>query len=572
MAGQQIDRLRHGCGDNKALIVFAQEDGTVDGYCFACGNPVPNPYGEAKKVKDLPPRKVKDEKEIEAEIAEISSYQSIDLPARKIRGKSLEKFGAKVALSEFDGITPTATYWPITKEGVLTGYHVKVISKEDPSKTAYVFNIGNTKGGDLINWENAKASGAYKLIITEGPEDMVSVDRVFELYGDEKYHPAVVSLPRGAGSAKFALSKHASEIRRMFKEVIFCFDQDDAGKNAVKDAMMALPTGKSVDLPYKDANTCIMEGRGKELHKLLSFKASTPKNTRLITGDILHVKAKQPPRYGELTWPFEQMNDDLRGCRLGETVYVGAGVKMGKSSLKNHLLAHFMKNDGVKVFGAFPEEPNEKSYKMLAGNLVGKSFLDPKIEFDEDAYEEAGKILRPKLLTLNLYQHLGWDTLKNDIVEASSLGAKVVAIDPVTNLTNGIDPSSTNTFLQGFAQELSSMAQDLGFVALIFCHLNTPEGQISEEQRSRHYSKGKYFDLGNCSHELGGTIYSTQFAGSRGMMRSCHLMLGIKGNKDVRLSRDIQDTRLLSILEDREYNNNTQYELKYNREEGRFYE
>ena len=49
-------------------------------------------------------------------------------------------------------------------------------------------------------------------------------------------------------------------------------------------------------------------------------------------------------------------------------------------------------------------------------------------------------------------------------------------------------------------------------------------------------------------------------------------MLGIKANKDVSLTRDIQDTRILSVLEDREWNNNTEYKLSYNRETHQFTE
>lgn len=572
MSGQQIEKIKHGCGDKKALSVFVHEDGSIDGYCWACHTPVKDPYGEPKTLSDLPVKKVRTPEEIAIAVAEVDTYPTVDLPGRMLRAATLEKFGAKTSLSEEDGKTPTASYWPITKGGIRTGWHVKVYSRTDPKKTAYAFNIGDVKGGDLINWEKAKSSGAYKLIITEGPEDMAAVDKIYEMYGDPNYHPAVVSLPRGSGSARASIGAVAADIKRLFKEVVFCFDNDEAGKAAVREAMLILPQAKSVELPEKDANSCILEGRKKEAYNALSYKASSPKNTRIILGESLHILAKEPARFGELSWPFEKMNDDLRGCRLGETIYIGAGVKCGKSSLKNYLATHFIKNDDVKLFMACPEEKGTKSYKILAGMLAGKSFTDPKIEFDEDAYEEAGKLLRPKLATLDLYQHLGWETLKQDIVSAVEWGAKVVMIDPITNLTNGIDPSSTNTFLQGFAQEISAMAVDLNFVAFLFCHLNTPEGQISEDQRDRFYKKEKYWDLGNCSHGLGGSIYSEQFAGSRGMMRSCNLMMAIKANKDVRLSREIQDTRILSILEDREYNNNCDYSLFYNRDEARFYE
>jgi len=71
--------------------------------------------------------------------------------------------------------------------------------------------------------------------------------------------------------------------------------------------------------------------------------------------------------------------------------------KMGKSEFRNEIAAHFIKNHGVKVFMASPEEANSKTYKLLAGKLEGKIFHDPEKEFDYDAYDRAGKLLRPNL-------------------------------------------------------------------------------------------------------------------------------------------------------------------------------
>jgi len=320
MSGIQIDALAHSCGTKKGLKVFAQEDGTVNGFCFSCSTFVGDPYGDGRTVKDLPKRVEKTEAEVQAEIAEISGYQIFDLPSRKLRAKTLEKFGAKISVSERDGTTPTAVYWPITKAGKLCGYHVKSVDKKfNP------YNIGNTVDCDLINWENAKGSGAYKLIITEGPEDMASVDRIFELHGDPKFAPAVCSLPHGASSARKVLGKHAEEIKRTFKEVVFCFDNDTPGQNAVEKGMIILPHAKSVILPTKDANQALVEGKAKAAYNAIAFHADTPKNTRLVFGSDLHEKAREPAKFGDLSWPWTRMNQALRGIRYGETIYLGAG-------------------------------------------------------------------------------------------------------------------------------------------------------------------------------------------------------------------------------------------------------
>jgi twinkle protein len=565
---QVIARLPHSCGTKQGLVVF-NEEGRISGYCFSCNTHVKDPLGEGVDVKDLPKPKVKSPEQIQAEIVEVDGYPTVDLPERKLRAKNLEKFGIKVALSETDGVTPIEEYFPYTKDGKLVGYKVKPLGD---AKSLSPYAIGDIKGADLFNWENAKRSGAYRLYITEGENDSVALDRIFEMYGKEEYAPAIVSLPRGAGSARQSLQKHSADIKQLFKEVVLCFDDDEAGRKAVQDAMLVLPSAKSVKLPEKDANDCIMAGKSKAAYTALSFNLHKPKNTRILTGEELHEKAKQPAKYGELTWPFQDMNKDLRGVRLGETIYVTAGVKCGKSSFKSALVAHFIQNDGAKVFVAAPEEPNEQTYKHVAGQMVGKIFHDPEVDFDYEAFDRAGELLKGNLFLLNLYQQLTWDALKQDITDAVESGCSVIVIDPITSLTNGLSPSDANTLLQSFAQELAAMAKDLNFVAILFAHLKAPEGQLSEDKRSSYYSKGQYVDLGNCSHEQGGSVYSTQIAGSRAMMRSAHLLLALLANKDPDLPEQIRNTRVVQVLEDRNLGVSAKYPLFYNRNTGRFME
>ena len=170
------------------------------------------------------------------------------------------------------------------------------------------------------------------------------------------------------------------------------------------------------------------------------FNAAKPKNTRLVLGVDLHESAKEPPKFG-VSWPWRHITEATRGLRLGETIYIGAAPKMGKSEVVNTLAAHFIQEHGWKVFLVKPEESNKKSYKLVAGKVVGKIFHDPNIPFDEDAYEKAGAAIKDNLYMLNLYQHVGWETLKVDIRAAAIEGCKAIFIDPITNLTNGMDVS-----------------------------------------------------------------------------------------------------------------------------------
>jgi twinkle protein len=354
--------------------------------------------------------------------------------------------------------------------------------------------------------------------------------------------------------------------------VILCFDNDEAGRLAVEAARIIVPRAKSVTLPTKDANQALMEGKSKAAYNALAFHAAVPKNSRLVLGEAVHDKAREPPTFGEFTWPFPTLNKALRGLHLRQTAYIGAGVKMGKGDLRNEIAAHLIKTHDAKIFMASPEEPNEESYKRIAGKLESRIFHDPEKEFDYEAFDRAGEILKKRLALVNVYQNLGWDSLRQDMVEAAAWGAKVHFIDPITNLTNGVNSAEANTMLQEIAQEISSLAMDLNIAVLMFCHLKAPEGNISSDQRAAKYKAGRYIGLGNCPHELGGDVLSAQFAGSRAMMRSANLMIGLEGNKDPDLEEDLRNMRQIRVLEDRGFGVSVKVPLYWNKNTGRYTE
>lgn len=546
-----VEKLPHRtdkCNSASGLQVFQKDDGTYDGYCFACGTYVPDPYHD--KPKDYKPQAVvKSKQEIEAEIKEVGTYTTVDLPDRKLKKEYLEYFGVKIGLSEADGETPVTHYYPYRIGEELIGYKVRLIENKR------MWAIGSTKGADFFGWDKAVQTGGKKLFVTEGELDAVALFQIFKEQNKgtqyAEYNPAIVSLSNGAGGASRQFAKMLPEIRKYFKEIVLVFDNDSPGKQATEDVLKLAPDALVATLPSKDANQCVIDGRNKAAYNACQFNAQKPKNTRLVSGNDLHESSKEPPQYG-ISWPWEHITKATRGIRLGETIYIGAGQKQGKSEIVNTLAAHFIKEHGWKVFLVKPEESNKKTYKLVAGKLVGKFFHDPNKPFDEDAYDKAGEVLKDKLFMLNLYQHVGWDTLKADIRSAAAEGCKAIVIDPITNLTNGMDAASANVKLQEIAQELSAMALDLNVVIFIFCHLRNPDS--------------------GPPHERGGEVLSSQFAGSRAMARSCNLMLGLEGNRDPNLAPEERNLRTLVLLEDREFGETGRYKLYWDASTGLFNE
>lgn len=552
MNSKCVEKLPHRtdkCNSSNGLQVFQKPDGSYDGYCFACGTPVPDPYKD-KPAGYRPSYKGRTADEVEAELREIEKeYPCLEFKDRGLKKEYLEYFGIKAGVSETDGTTITSHYYPYTKDGKVVGYKVRIVEGKR------IFSLGDQRNVDLFGWSQALQGGGKKIFITEGELDAVSLFQIMKdknkgtPYAD--INPAVVSLPHGAAAAAKDIAKVVSEIRRHFKEIILVFDMDEAGKKAIEEALKVVPEAFAASLPEKDVNDCLIKGKSVQCYNAVQFNAQKPKNTRIVSATDLHAKAKEPPKYG-VSWPWRHITEATRGIRTGETIYIGAGQKQGKSEVVNTLAAHFIKEFGWKVFLVKPEESNAKTYKLVAGKLTGKFFHDPTKEFDEEAYDKAGDVLKDHLYMLDLYQHVGWETLKTDIRVAAMEGCKAIIIDPITNLTNGMDAASANVKLQEIAQELSAMALDLDVVIFIFCHLRNPES--------------------GPPHERGGEVLSSQFAGSRAMARSCNLMLGLEGNRDPNLSPEERNVRTLVLLEDREFGETGRYKLYWDRSTGLFNE
>lgn len=341
-----VEKLPHHtstCNSSDGLQVFENDDGKYTGYCFSCGTFIPDPY-ENKPKSYKPKRLKKSEEEIQKELWEISQYPIVDIPSRYLKAEYLEYYGYRVGLSCVDGETPSILYRPYMLEDEFKCYKAKLLDENVP-KSKRTWAIGSLKEVDLFGWSQAIASGSNRLIITEGEEDAVAL---FQMITEENKNtqyenliPAVVSLSSGATSSVKDLTKLSYKINQHFKEIVLAFDMDAVGQEwANKVVSEVFGNAKIAKLPAKDANQCLVEGRIKACVKAVLWKAIVPKNTRIVKGSALREAARIKPQWG-MPWPFKRLTELTRGRRRGETIYFGAGVKMGKCFTPGTLVRMF---------------------------------------------------------------------------------------------------------------------------------------------------------------------------------------------------------------------------------------
>ncbi len=542
-----VEKLPHNCGTRSGLQVF-EDEGRYTGYCFTCRTYVPNPYGDAEPPA-FKPRTAEDRA---ADLKEITdTYPVLGLEKRKLRADTLQYFGVRVGVSEEDGVTPTCVFFPYGNERGLTAYKFR-----DLDDKKHMWCIGSFKEAKMFGWGRAIRSGQRTLYITEGEFDAMALYQILK-DGNRNTdyaadNPAVVSIKSGASSAVRDVLAVLPEIRKHFQDVVLVFDTDQPGVEAAEQVCRVFPGANVATLPCKDANDCLMQGASKAARAAVLFRHAKAKNTRLVYGSTLADAAREPPVMG-LSWPWKKLTEMTRGIRRQETIYFGAGVKMGKSELVNAIACHLITQHKKKVFLIKPEEAMPKSYKMLVGKAAGRIFHDPRVEFNQAAWEAAEPLIGDNAIFCDAYQFVSWDQLREDIRYAVIHdGVEDVMIDPITCLTNQMGSAEANEELVRLTAELSAMAKDHNFTAYLFCHLKAPGDGLP--------------------HERGGKILSTQFAGSRAMMRSCNYMMGLRGNKDPELPVFERNMRYLDLLEDREFGTSGTVPLYWDENTGLFNE
>lgn len=228
-------------------------------------------------------------------------------------------------------------------------------------------------------------------------------------------------------------------------------------------------------------------------------------------------------------------------------------VKMGKSVVVDEIATHFIKEHKETVFLCKPEEAPVVTARKLAGKASDSIFDDPNIEFDEQAFAEGSAIIGDNAIIYDSYQKTEWEDVISAMRHAAvAHNCKRAFIDPITCFTVGMSGGERNDRLVEIATEAAALAKELDMTIFIFCHLNPP-------------SAGP-------SHEQGGKVQSVQFAGSRAMMRACHAMIGLEGNKSADLPEQERNRRDLVLLEDRNFGETGRINLWYNRDTGRLKE
>lgn len=325
------------------------------------------------------------------------------------------------------------------------------------TKDKKFYFLGDTT--KLTLWgKNKWSNNSSSLIITEGQIDAMSIGES----QDCKW--PVVSLPNGSGSARKSLQGELDWLLG-FKEIILCFDNDEAGKSAIESCVDLFPPGrlKIAHLSEKDANDCLMKGKHEELIRL-KFTAAEYRPDGIFKIKDSNIKELFKPKPRGYSLPFPLLDAAMRGLPKGRITTIYAKTGIGKTTTFKEILIHLAtQNNKLKIAGILLEENKDITLEYLIA--MQNNIVTWKVSENPTLLKEEDKIKAfDNLKEVELYDHFGSiapNRLLNIIEYWAANGVSVVLLDHITMIFSGLDSGKDGQWkdIDSFMTKLRSLVE-----------------------------------------------------------------------------------------------------------------
>ena len=358
--------------DNSRDNLAVYDDGQT--HCFSCGD---HGFVEHHRTK---PIQIK-EKNIDDSWIHEYRGDYCTLPDRRLRGETLEKYKVKCE-KDSKGNVIKHHYPYHNQKGDLVGMKTRLVATKD------FRGKGDTTNANRLFGQNLFQGGGKFVTLCEGEIDAMSV---YEMFGSR--YPAV-SINNGVHAT--ANVRNNLEWLDSFETVVLCFDNDEAGLDAVCKIAPILGPNKCKILTlakHKDANDYLVNGDGNHFidewwNYSKEYTVSGVATIDEMREALLDYKNTElvplPESFGDL-------NHMMRGgIAKGELVSIVAHTSIGKTTILNELIYHFATATKEKI-GCFMVEDNidETIRKVVSVHTAQNlQLVEPK-QLDVDSIMES---------------------------------------------------------------------------------------------------------------------------------------------------------------------------------------
>ncbi len=353
------------------------------------------------------------------------------------------------------------------------------VKKINPRSRSEAYKwVGNDETGGLFAKDKFPAGSKPSITITEGDHDAASI---YEVTGGTT---AAVSV-QSAAVALRDIEKDRDYLNS-FDKIILAFDNDEAGKAAVKKVMSAgfFDFNKLYWVQFdkhKDANAYLQAGDLQDLSKAWkSAKKYSPDNIISTFSEI--AEALKESHEDELgTYPTETLTNMLYGFHRGQVVVVKGMEGIGKTELFRMCEHHLLKTTSCKLGLIHMEEDKSTTIKGVATYESGIPCTLPDSGVTEENilkyYSDAVGGSEDRVF---LYTMFGGDD-PDDVLDSirflvSSGGVDIIFLDHISILVTGVEDGDERRKLDYLSTKLKKMCKELKFCLVLISHVND-EGQ-----------------------------------------------------------------------------------------------
>lgn len=351
------------CGGSDPKQIY--EDGSA--FCFSCRKSFPKPREGVDSLEFEPV--TANNSWSESKLQEVKNeYTTRGFKERNIFKQVADHYGVKVSY-DIDGDID-AHYYPYYSDNTLVGYKVRNLPKDFTS-------IGTIRGG---MFGQSLYNGGKRLVITEGELDAMAVQSAW--YKRYKTFYPVVSL-RSASSIKDLINER--DWIRKFDEVILWLDNDDAGKEAMKEAarIIGYDKIKVAKSTEKDASDLWVKEPDKVLTTIYDAVDYTPAG--ILTKNELWNQLEKYNELESIPYPpfMDGLNDKLKGMRYGEITLWTSGTGSGKSTLLREIAVHLLDATEDKIGIVSLEESPAETARKMAGMAINRNPAKEEIPIED---------------------------------------------------------------------------------------------------------------------------------------------------------------------------------------------
>ena len=452
------------CPSSDGFAVY--DDG--HGYCFVC-----NYYSPSVGKEDIMPLDIgKTSLEMfEATLGDVRGCQE-----RGITKTIAEAYGVRVTYDENRNIA-SYNYPYCDNDDNIIAYKIRKLPKE--FKTIGDFKDVRCFGSSVFG------AGGKRLVITEGEFDAMAVAQAsWDHY--KRIYP-VVSVASSTNLK--SLLKDRTWIRS-FEEVVLFFDNDDAGKKAIREAanIIGIDKVKIASSTMKDpCEVYSSEGHQGIMRAIWDSQPYSPAGI-VVGHDAIWQQYLDRHNTESVEYPkcLKDINVKTRGMRFGEITLFTSGTGSGKSTVIKEIVLDLLNKTDDKIGMISLEESIGDTAEKFIQMELRRNLQMHEVPLEEQEIASKKIFGSDKLVLLDHQGSVGDESLIDKIEYMALMGCKYLILDHITiAVSEGAEGYTGNEAIDKVMSDLLKITKKHNIWLGIVSHLR--KGLVG----SKNFEEGK---------------------------------------------------------------------------------